>query len=150
MTSTPRWFSETSDGHSQWYIERFRTMEREGVDLGAYPARRPLEAGDPSVDPVEESGGHQQTHGGVDVAGGRGAHRGQARADREDRQRRRDDEAPGLCLLAETTPLGFPRIRLCGAVGLRLASCRPRGGDAGLGRPADSGPAHPASGGPVG
>lgn len=34
MTSTPRWFSETSDGHSQWYIERFRTMEREGVDLG--------------------------------------------------------------------------------------------------------------------
>lgn len=34
MTSTPRWFSETSDGHSQWYIERFRTMERGGVDLG--------------------------------------------------------------------------------------------------------------------
>ncbi|MFD1824879.1 MULTISPECIES: class I SAM-dependent methyltransferase [Mumia] len=34
MTSTPRWFSETSDGHSQWYIERFRTMEREGADLG--------------------------------------------------------------------------------------------------------------------
>lgn len=34
MTSTPRWFTDTSDGHSQWYIDRFRTMEREGVDLG--------------------------------------------------------------------------------------------------------------------
>lgn len=34
MTSTPRWFTDTSDGHSQWYIERFRAMEREGVDLG--------------------------------------------------------------------------------------------------------------------
>lgn len=34
MTSTPRWFTDTSDGHSQWYIERFRTMEREGADLG--------------------------------------------------------------------------------------------------------------------
>ncbi|WP_370616555.1 class I SAM-dependent methyltransferase [Mumia sp. Pv 4-285] len=34
MTSTPRWFTDTSDGHSQWYVERFRTMEREGADLG--------------------------------------------------------------------------------------------------------------------
>ncbi|MGH1563889.1 class I SAM-dependent methyltransferase [Mumia sp. DW29H23] len=34
MTSTPRWFTDTSDGHSQWYIERFRAMEREGADLG--------------------------------------------------------------------------------------------------------------------
>ncbi|KAA1424442.1 class I SAM-dependent methyltransferase [Mumia zhuanghuii] len=34
MTSTPRWFTDTKDGHSQWYIERFRTMEREGADLG--------------------------------------------------------------------------------------------------------------------
>ncbi len=54
MTSTPRWFSETSDGHSQWYIERFRTMELEGVDLGgearlvnalAPPRSRILDAG---------------------------------------------------------------------------------------------------------
>ncbi|GAB3132955.1 class I SAM-dependent methyltransferase [Tsukamurella serpentis] len=31
--STPRWFTETKEGHSQWYIERFRTMAREGADL---------------------------------------------------------------------------------------------------------------------
>lgn len=30
---TPRWFSETGPGHSQWYIERFRTMASEGADL---------------------------------------------------------------------------------------------------------------------
>ncbi len=34
MTTPPRWFTETKDGHSQWYIERFRTMAAEGVDLG--------------------------------------------------------------------------------------------------------------------
>ncbi|TNC33122.1 class I SAM-dependent methyltransferase [Mumia zhuanghuii] len=54
MTSTPRWFTDTSDGHSQWYIERFRTMEREGVDLGGEarlvnalvpPGARVLDAG---------------------------------------------------------------------------------------------------------
>ena len=33
MTDTPRWFSDTKDGHSQWYIERFRTMARDGMDL---------------------------------------------------------------------------------------------------------------------
>lgn len=33
MTDIPRWFSETEEGHSQWYIERFRQMAREGVDL---------------------------------------------------------------------------------------------------------------------
>lgn len=33
MTATPRWFTETSDDHSQWYIERFRTMAAEGADL---------------------------------------------------------------------------------------------------------------------
>lgn len=31
--STPRWFTETKEGHSEWYIERFRTMAREGADL---------------------------------------------------------------------------------------------------------------------
>ncbi len=33
MTTPPRWFTETKEGHSQWYIERFRTMAAEGVDL---------------------------------------------------------------------------------------------------------------------
>ncbi|GAB89847.1 class I SAM-dependent methyltransferase [Gordonia rhizosphera] len=33
-TTPPRWFTDTEPGHSQWYIERFRTMAREGADLG--------------------------------------------------------------------------------------------------------------------
>ncbi|KHL19339.1 methyltransferase family protein [Mumia flava] len=37
MTSTspgtPRWFTDTGDGHAQWYIERFRAMARDGADL---------------------------------------------------------------------------------------------------------------------
>jgi len=33
MSDIPRWFSETKEGHSQWYIERFRKMAREGEDL---------------------------------------------------------------------------------------------------------------------
>ncbi|MGZ5388640.1 MAG: class I SAM-dependent methyltransferase [Aeromicrobium sp.] len=33
MSDTPRWFSDTLAGHSQWYIERFRKMAREGEDL---------------------------------------------------------------------------------------------------------------------
>lgn len=32
MTS-PRWFTDTKEGHAQWYIERFRTMAAEGADL---------------------------------------------------------------------------------------------------------------------
>ena len=32
-TPVPRWFTRTSDGHSQWYVERFRTMAAEGADL---------------------------------------------------------------------------------------------------------------------
>ncbi|WP_019200518.1 bifunctional 2-polyprenyl-6-hydroxyphenol methylase/3-demethylubiquinol 3-O-methyltransferase UbiG [Tsukamurella sp. 1534] len=31
--STPRWFTDTKEGHSEWYIERFRSMAREGADL---------------------------------------------------------------------------------------------------------------------
>lgn len=31
--STPRWFSETSESHSQWYVERFRSLAGEGADL---------------------------------------------------------------------------------------------------------------------
>ena len=33
MTTPPRWFTDTDDNHSQWYIERFRTMADEGADL---------------------------------------------------------------------------------------------------------------------
>ncbi len=29
-----RWVTETDEGHSLWYIERFRAMAAEGVDLG--------------------------------------------------------------------------------------------------------------------
>lgn len=29
----PRWFTDTQPGHSQWFIERFRTLESEGADL---------------------------------------------------------------------------------------------------------------------
>lgn len=31
--SRPRWFTDHGAGHAQWYIERFRTMAAEGVDL---------------------------------------------------------------------------------------------------------------------
>ena len=33
MSSPPRWFTDTKDGHSQWYIERFRAMAADGADL---------------------------------------------------------------------------------------------------------------------
>ncbi len=33
MSTTPRWFSDTGPDHSQGYIERFRRMASEGVDL---------------------------------------------------------------------------------------------------------------------
>src|SRR5699024_7131076 len=33
MARTTRWFTETEEGHSQWYIDRFRTMAAEGADL---------------------------------------------------------------------------------------------------------------------
>ena len=34
MSNPPRWFTDTDEGHSQWYIERFRSMAAEGTDLG--------------------------------------------------------------------------------------------------------------------
>lgn len=34
MGAPTRWVTDTDEGHSQWYIERFRTMAAEGVDLG--------------------------------------------------------------------------------------------------------------------
>jgi hypothetical protein len=34
MALPTRWVTDTSEGHSQWYIERFRRMAAEGVDLG--------------------------------------------------------------------------------------------------------------------
>jgi SAM-dependent methyltransferase len=33
MATPPRWFTETSDNHSQRYIERFRAMAADGADL---------------------------------------------------------------------------------------------------------------------
>ena len=33
MPERPRWFTDTKPGHSEWYIERFRAMAREGADL---------------------------------------------------------------------------------------------------------------------
>lgn len=33
MTTPPRWITDTSPGHSQWYIQRFRTMAANGDDL---------------------------------------------------------------------------------------------------------------------
>jgi SAM-dependent methyltransferase len=29
----PRWFTDTKEGHSEWYVQRFRTAAAEGVDL---------------------------------------------------------------------------------------------------------------------
>ncbi|GEE01843.1 hypothetical protein nbrc107696_22890 [Gordonia spumicola] len=31
--SAPRWITDTEPGHSQWYVDRFRTMAADGVDL---------------------------------------------------------------------------------------------------------------------
>ncbi|MBG6085512.1 class I SAM-dependent methyltransferase [Zhihengliuella flava] len=33
MAEPTRWATETTDGHSQWYIERFRSMAADGADL---------------------------------------------------------------------------------------------------------------------
>lgn len=33
MGKATRWVTETSDGHSEWYIDRFRTMAAQGADL---------------------------------------------------------------------------------------------------------------------
>jgi 2-polyprenyl-3-methyl-5-hydroxy-6-metoxy-1,4-benzoquinol methylase len=54
MATRPRWFTETKEGHSEWYVQRFRTMAAEGADLGGEarlidavvpPASRILDAG---------------------------------------------------------------------------------------------------------
>ncbi|GAA1798000.1 class I SAM-dependent methyltransferase [Nostocoides veronense] len=33
MPEPTRWVTDTKDGHSQWYVNRFRTMAAEGADL---------------------------------------------------------------------------------------------------------------------
>ena len=33
MAAPTRWVTDTKDGHSEWYIERFRKMEADGADL---------------------------------------------------------------------------------------------------------------------
>ena len=54
MTDSPRWFTDTKDGHSQWYVDRFRTLAAEGADLAGEarlvdalvaPGSRVLDAG---------------------------------------------------------------------------------------------------------
>ena len=54
MGTPPRWFTDTGPEHSQWYIDRFRQMAAEGVDLAGearlldamvVPGSRILDAG---------------------------------------------------------------------------------------------------------
>jgi len=54
MTTPPRWFTDTDDGHSTWYVEHFRRLASEGSDLAgearfidamAAPGSRILDAG---------------------------------------------------------------------------------------------------------
>lgn len=54
MARPTRWVTEIKPGHSQWYIDRFRTMAAEGTDLGGEarlidamvrPGSRVLDAG---------------------------------------------------------------------------------------------------------
>lgn len=54
MSDTPRWFTETPETHSQWYVDRFRQLAAEGADLAGEarlvdalvpPASRVLDAG---------------------------------------------------------------------------------------------------------
>jgi SAM-dependent methyltransferase len=33
VSNQPRWFTDANSGHSEWYIERFRSMTRQGADL---------------------------------------------------------------------------------------------------------------------
>lgn len=54
MTDIPRWFTATKDGHSQWYVDRFRQLAADGSDLAGEarlidaivpPGSRVLDAG---------------------------------------------------------------------------------------------------------
>lgn len=54
MTDVPRWFTSTKDGHSQWYVDRFRQLSDDGADLAGEarlidavvpPGSRVLDAG---------------------------------------------------------------------------------------------------------
>lgn len=54
MAKPTRWMTDTKEGHSQWYINRFRTMAAEGADLAGEarlvdamlpPGSRVLDAG---------------------------------------------------------------------------------------------------------
>lgn len=76
MPKTPRWFTDTTEGHSHRYIERFRDMAADGADLAgearlvdtmAAPGSRILDAG---CGPGRTSGAlHARGHDvvGVDV-----------------------------------------------------------------------------------
>ena len=54
MAKQTRWVTDTKEGHSDWYVERFRSMAAEGADLGGEarlidamvaPGSRVLDAG---------------------------------------------------------------------------------------------------------
>jgi 2-polyprenyl-3-methyl-5-hydroxy-6-metoxy-1,4-benzoquinol methylase len=72
----PRWFTEYDEAHSAWYVERFRGLAAEGVDLGGEarlldalvaPRSRILDAGSGTgrVGAVLHARGHRVT--GVDI-----------------------------------------------------------------------------------
>ena len=68
MSTPPRWFTDTDDGHSQWYIERFRTMAAEGADL--WPVREHGAICDEAQLPqVSPPAGPSPTPGAVDTPG---------------------------------------------------------------------------------
>ncbi len=52
--TTPRWFTDTDEGHSRWYVERLRTMAAEGEDLGG--EARLIDAMVPPVSRILDAG----------------------------------------------------------------------------------------------
>lgn len=76
MNRQPRWFTETGENHSRWYIDRFRSLAADGEDLDgearfidalAHPGSRIMDAG---CGPGRTSGAlHRRGHTvvGVDV-----------------------------------------------------------------------------------
>ncbi len=72
-TTPPRWFTDTDEGHSQWYIERFRTLADEGATSPARPGsstRWPPPRRASSTPAAARAGSGQSfTHHGHEVVG---------------------------------------------------------------------------------